>query len=40
VGHESDAEYLDVELTDPVDTDTLSERLTPALPEGMPSPAR
>jgi len=35
VGHESDAEYLDVELTDAVDTDSLSERLTPALPEGM-----
>jgi radical SAM-linked protein len=37
VGHESDAEYLDVELTEPVDTDELSERLTPALPEGMPA---
>jgi radical SAM-linked protein len=37
VGHESDAEYLDVELTDPVDTDLLAERLTPALPEGMPA---
>jgi radical SAM-linked protein len=36
VGHESDAEYLDVELTDPVDTDALAERLTPALPDGMP----
>jgi radical SAM-linked protein len=37
VGHESDAEYLDVELTEPVDTDALVERLTPALPEGMPA---
>lgn len=37
VGHESDAEYLDVELTDAVDTDVLAERLTPALPEGMPA---
>src|SRR5262249_39738711 len=33
VGHESDAEYLDVELTEPVDTASLAERLTPALPE-------
>jgi len=37
VGHESDAEYLDVELTEPVDTAELSERLTPVLPEGMPA---
>ena len=37
VGHESDAEYLDVELTEPVDTDRSAERLTPALPEGMPA---
>ena len=37
VGHESDAEYLDVELTEPVDTDALSERLTPGLPDGMPA---
>ncbi len=37
VGHESDAEYLDVELTDPIDTDALAERLTPALPDGMPA---
>ena len=37
VGHESDAEYLDVELTEPVDTDVLAERLAPALPEGMPA---
>src|SRR5437899_3250542 len=36
-GHESDAEYLDVELTEPVDTDALAARLTPALPEGMPA---
>ena len=36
VGHESDAEYLDVELTEPVDTDALAERLTPAMPDGMP----
>jgi radical SAM-linked protein len=35
VGHESDAEYLDVELTESIDTATLSERLTPALPEGV-----
>jgi radical SAM-linked protein len=35
VGHESDAEYLDVELTEPIDTDVLAERLTPALPEGV-----
>jgi radical SAM-linked protein len=37
VGHESEAEYLDVELTEPVDTESLPERLTPALPEGMPA---
>jgi len=37
VGHESEAEYLDVELTEPVDTDALPARLTPALPEGMPA---
>jgi radical SAM-linked protein len=37
VGHESDAEYLDVELTEPVDTDALPTRLTPVLPEGMPT---
>src|SRR5262249_40478580 len=36
VGHESDAEYLDVELTDAVDTEALADRLTPAMPEGMP----
>ena len=34
VGHESDAEYLDVELSEPVDTD-LSTLLTEALPEGI-----
>lgn len=37
VGHESDAEFLDVELTEPVDTAALAERVTPALPEGMPA---
>jgi radical SAM-linked protein len=37
VGHESEAEYLDVELTEPVDTDALPARLTPVLPEGMPA---
>jgi radical SAM-linked protein len=37
VGHESDAEYLDVELTEPVDADALPQRLTPVLPEGMPA---
>jgi radical SAM-linked protein len=35
VGHESDAEYLDVELTDPVDSTGLPERLSAALPEGI-----
>ena len=35
VGHESDAEYLDVELSEPVDTDVLAERLSAALPEGI-----
>src|SRR5207245_3166572 len=34
-GHESDAEYLDVELTEPLDTESLAERLPPALPEGV-----
>ena len=28
VGHESDAEYLDVELTEPIDTEALPARLT------------
>ncbi len=37
VGHESDAEYLDLELTEAVDPAALAERLTPALPEGMPA---
>jgi radical SAM-linked protein len=37
VGHESDAEYLDVELTEAIDVSALVERLTPALPEGMPA---
>jgi radical SAM-linked protein len=35
VGHESDAEYLDVELREPVDADALPERLSPALPDGI-----
>ena len=35
VGHESDAEYLDVELREPVDTWALVTRLSPALPEGI-----
>jgi Uncharacterized protein conserved in bacteria (DUF2344) len=34
VGHESDAEYLDVELSEPVDHD-VSTLLTDALPEGI-----
>lgn len=34
-GYESDAEYLDVELTGPVDLDELQAGLNPALPEGM-----
>lgn len=34
VGHESDAEYLDVELAEPVDLD-VSKLLTDALPEGV-----
>ena len=37
VGHESDAEYLDVELTEAIDVAALAERLTAALPEGMPA---
>lgn len=37
VGHESEAEYLDVELTDPIDPGTLPRRLTPVLPDGMPA---
>ncbi len=35
VGHESDAEYLDVELYEPVDLEGLSERFTEALPDGL-----
>ena len=35
VGHESEAEYLDVRLTDPVDLDALPGRLSAALPEGI-----
>jgi radical SAM-linked protein len=35
VGHESDAEYLDVELAEPVDPDSLPEPLSAALPEGL-----
>jgi radical SAM-linked protein len=34
-GHESDAEYLDLELTHDVDLEVLPESLTAALPEGM-----
>ncbi len=34
VGHESDAEYLDVELSEPVDVE-VSTLLTEALPEGI-----
>jgi radical SAM-linked protein len=37
VGHESEAEYLDVELTGGIDVAQLPDRLTPALPEGMES---
>ncbi|MFI5053654.1 MAG: TIGR03936 family radical SAM-associated protein, partial [Acidimicrobiia bacterium] len=37
VGHESDAEYLDVELTEPVDVDGLPVQLSQALPDGMDS---
>ena len=35
VGHESDAEFLDVELSEPIDLDGLPEALTGALPEGI-----
>ena len=35
VGHESDAEYLDVELTEPVDLVGLPAALSAALPEGI-----
>ena len=34
-GHESDAEYLDLVLTDDVDLDALACSLTEALPEGI-----
>jgi radical SAM-linked protein len=34
-GHESDAEYLDLEFARPVDVDTLPAIITAALPEGM-----
>jgi len=34
-GYESDAEYLDVDLAAPVDTEALPELLTPLLPEGV-----
>jgi radical SAM-linked protein len=35
VGHESDAEYLDVELREPLDAATLIAPLTESLPEGI-----
>lgn len=35
VAHESDAEYLDVELTEPVDVDVLPLALSAALPDGI-----
>jgi radical SAM-linked protein len=35
VGHESDAEYLDLQLADPIDLDALGARLSGALAEGM-----
>ena len=35
VGHESDAEYLDIDLTEDVDVDALPARLTPCLPDGV-----
>lgn len=35
VGHESDAEYLDFELVEPVPLDALARRLSGALPEGI-----
>lgn len=35
VGYESDAEYLDLELTRPVDLDGLAHQVTEGLPEGM-----
>src|SRR5689334_13552993 len=35
VGHESRAEYLDVELTEPIDVERLPAALSAALPEGI-----
>ena len=35
VGHESVSEYLDVELVEPIDIDTLPAALSAALPEGI-----
>lgn len=35
VGYESDAEYLDVELREPVDLDAMAAALSAALPEGI-----
>ncbi len=35
VGHESDAEYLDVEVTEMPDVETLAASLTDALPDGL-----
>jgi radical SAM-linked protein len=35
VGHESEAEYLDIDLTEVVDVDGLPDLLTPCLPEGV-----
>ena len=35
VGHESDAEYLDVEVTEMPDVDTLAVALSNALPDGL-----
>ncbi len=35
VAHESEAEYLDVELSEPIDLEALPAALTDALPDGM-----
>ena len=35
VGHESEAEYLDVDFATPVDLEDLPERLTASLPDGL-----
>ncbi|HMF03205.1 MAG TPA: TIGR03936 family radical SAM-associated protein [Acidimicrobiia bacterium] len=35
VGHESEAEYLDVQLTDEVPLETLARRVSDALPDGI-----